>query len=218
MLGDNVLERSEPSLQEFESPRSVLVLRREPNAQAWKQEVKARAPLRPDQPAPECPVLPAQAEEGQPQAAGKGRRNRLLHCRPVVCTTGALLLASMMGAGYAYLDYAGHFRSTDDAFIAARQSALAPKVPGYISAVLVTDNEHVAKGGVIARIDDRDYRIALEQTQAQVAAAQASIDNIDAQLNVQQAQISANKAQVDQAQAALVFAQQQATRYQDLAR
>jgi len=89
-------------------------------------------------------------------------------------------------------------------------------VPGYLTAVPVTDNEHVAAGGVIARIDDRDYRIALEQAEAQVEAARASIENIDAQLNVQQAQISANQAQVDQTQAALVFAQQQAERYQHL--
>jgi membrane fusion protein (multidrug efflux system) len=50
-----------------------------------------------------------------------------------------------------------------------------------------------------------------------VAAAQASIENIDAQLQVQQAQISANEAQVEQAQAALVFAEQENARYQDLA-
>jgi membrane fusion protein (multidrug efflux system) len=103
-----------------------------------------------------------------------------------------------------------------NAFIAARQSSLAPKVSGYITAVPVTDNQHVAAGDVIALIDDRDYRIALQQAQAQVAAAQASIENIDAQLNVQQAQISANEAQVDQAQAALVFAEQQAARYDHL--
>ena len=70
---------------------------------------------------------------------------------------------------------------------------------------------------MIARIDDRDYRIALDQAQAQVASAEANIQNIDAQINVQQAQITANQAQVDQAQASLVFAQQQAKRYQDLA-
>jgi membrane fusion protein, multidrug efflux system len=219
MLGDSVLERSELPVAEVESPLSVVVLRREPGALPWQQEVKARAPLRPQQPARERPGLPAPAEpaeEGQPP--GSGKRNRLRHGRALACAVGALLVALMMGAGYAYLDHAGHFRSTDDAFIAARQSALAPRVPGYISAVLVTDNEHVAKGDVIARIDERDYRIALEQAQARVAAAQANIDNIDAQLNMQQAQISANQAQVDQAQAALVFAQQQATRYQDLAK
>jgi membrane fusion protein (multidrug efflux system) len=119
--------------------------------------------------------------------------------------------------GFVYWDYARHFESTDDAFIAARQSALAPKVSGYITAVPVTDNQHVSAGEVIARIDDRDYRIALDQAEAQVAAAQASIENIDAQLQVQQARISANEAQVGQAQAALVFAEQQNARYQDLA-
>ena len=88
---------------------------------------------------------------------------------------------------------------------------------GYITAVPVTDNQHVAAGDVIARIDDRDYRIALDQARGASGGAQASIENIDAQINVQQAQISANEAQVEQAQAALVFAQQQAARYQDLA-
>ena len=50
-----------------------------------------------------------------------------------------------------------------------------------------------------------------------MAAAQASIQNIDAQISVQKAQISANKAQVEQAEAGLVFAAAQAARYQDLA-
>ena len=88
-----------------------------------------------------------------------------------------------MAGGYLYWDYARHFESTDDAFIAARQFAIAPKVSGYITAVPVTDNQHVAAGDVIARIDDRDYRIALEQAEAQVAAAEANIQNIDAQID-----------------------------------
>jgi membrane fusion protein, multidrug efflux system len=129
-----------------------------------------------------------------------------------------LLLAIVVAAGGAlYWNYADHFESTDDAFIAARQFPISPKVSGYLTEVPVTDNQHVAAGDVIARIDDRDYRTALAQAQAQVTNAEAAIQNIDAQMNVQQAQIGANQAQVDQAQAALVFAQQQAVRYQDLA-
>jgi membrane fusion protein (multidrug efflux system) len=130
---------------------------------------------------------------------------------------GLILLVVLLPAGYLYWDYASHFESTDDAFIAARQFTIAPKVPGYLTAVPVTDNEHVAAGQVIARIDDRDYRNAFAEAQAQAAAARANIENIDAQIVVQQAQIHANQAQVDQAQAALVFAQQQAKRYQELA-
>ena len=122
-----------------------------------------------------------------------------------------------MAGGYIYWDYARHFESTDDAFIEARQFAVAPKVSGYIVAVPVTDNQHVTAGDVIARIDDRDFRIALEQADAQVAAAKANLQNIDAQITVQQAQVGASQAQVEQAQAALTFAEQQAARYQDLA-
>src|SRR5262249_50136226 len=113
----------------------------------------------------------------------------------------ALLLAVPLAAGgYLYWDHASHFESTDDAFIAARQFAVAPKVSGYIVAVPVTDNQHVAAGDVIARIDDRDFRTALAQAEAQVANAQAGIQSADAQIAVQQSQIAANDAAVTQAQ------------------
>jgi len=208
MSKESILERDELALPEVESPDFVPASPHRPSI----REIEERAPLPPDSPAAKQPELPASAEKKQPEAS-----NGLLHRRPAVLAIGAMLLAAAVGGGYAYLDYAERFQSTDDAFIAARQSAMAPKVSGYITAVAVTDNEHVAAGDVIARIDDRDYRIALEQAAAQVAAAQAGIENIDAQLEVQQAQISANQAQVEQAQAALVFAEQQNARYQELA-
>jgi membrane fusion protein (multidrug efflux system) len=138
--------------------------------------------------------------------------------RALRASLAALLLASVAGGGYLYWDNAKRYETTDDAFIAARQFAVAPKVPGYITAVPVTDNEHVVAGQVIARIDDRDYRTALAQAEAQVAAAQASIENIDAQTAVQQAQVAQNQSQIEQAQAGLTFDQQQEVRYLDLAR
>jgi membrane fusion protein, multidrug efflux system len=202
MFEDKVLERDDFSIDQAEGLQSAPASLRETTPH--------------QSPAAWQPPSPSEPHAEPLRAAGKQRRNGLLH-RPLVLAIGAVLLAAALGGGDVYLDYAKHFQSTDDAFVAARQTALAPKVSGYLTAVPVTDNEHVAAGDVIARIDDRDYRIALEQAEAQVAAAQAGIDNIDAQLQVQQAQISANEAQVDQAQAALVFAQQQAVRYQHLA-
>ncbi|HEY2528343.1 MAG TPA: HlyD family secretion protein [Xanthobacteraceae bacterium] len=216
MYEENVLERDELGLEDFESRQSVPTSY-EPSVKSDKPELTARAPSPHESPTAKGPPSLVQPETAQPQATGKRYRAGFLRRRPVIAATSAMLLASALGGGYLYLDNAEHFESTDDAFIAARQSALAPKVSGYITGVPVTDNEHVGAGDVIARIDDRDYRIALEQAEAKVAAAQASIENSDAQLNVQQAQISANQAQVDQAQATLVFAQQQAVRYQHLA-
>jgi membrane fusion protein, multidrug efflux system len=216
MLKDKILERDEATFGGLESSQSAPIAR-EPSAAPEKPVpvVTARAPAPREMPAAEAPAAPVQADE--PPAAGDKRKVGFLSRRPIVSAIGAALLASLLGGGYLYIDYAGHFQSTDDAFIAARQSSLAPKVSGYIAAVPVTDNQHVEAGDVIARIDDRDYRTALEQAEAQVAAAQATIASIDAQLKTQAAQIDANQAQVDQAQAALVFAQQQAARYDRLA-
>jgi membrane fusion protein, multidrug efflux system len=156
-------------------------------------------------------------EQHSENQSGRDRPRAPGRVRALALVTGAILFLAVAAAGYFYWDYARRFEATDDAFIQARQFAVAPKVSGYITAVPVTDNQHVAAGQVIARIDDRDYRVALEQTQAQVSAAEAGIQNIDAQLAVQQAQIAENQAQLEQAQASLTFAQQQAQRYEDLA-
>lgn len=209
MFEDNVLERDQEEHQGIEGAPAAPAPH-EPNVTSERPEITARAPAQ-ERPAGKQPAPPATIP---PEVTAPKRG--FLRRRPAVSAVGAVLLAALLGGGYLYMDYTEHFESTDDAFIAARQSALAPKVSGYITAVPVTDNQHVAAGDVIAHLDDRDYRVALAQAEAQVAAAQASIQNVDAQLDVQQAQIAANQAQVDQAQAALVFAQQQATRFQHL--
>ena len=182
--------------------------RRGPNESAERRVVEQPADREAPQEAP-----PAEGTD-KPAAPPKG----LLRRHPVASILGGLALALAAALGYLYYDHAAHFEGTDDAFIASRQFAIAPKVAGYIAAVPVTDNQHVNAGDVIAKIDDRDYRIALAQAEAQVNAAQASIKNIDAQIDVQQAQIASGQAQVEQAQAGLVFAQQQAQRYEQLAR
>src|SRR5579862_5990496 len=113
---------------------------------------------------------PAEREAPQGEASDKpaAPRKGLLRRHPFASILGGLALAVLAALGYLYYDYAAHFESTDDAFIAARQFAIAPKVAGYIAAVPVTDNQHVNAGDVIAKIDDRDYRIALAQAEAQV--------------------------------------------------
>ena len=213
MLKDIGEDTRDEALQDVELPRGVPA-----RAKGLKEETKARSPSGEARPGIERqrPETPARQQPAEAKRREKPRKS-FLRRRPLASALGAILAAAVMGAGYVYLDYTGHFQSTDDAFIAARQIAIAPKVSGYVTQVPVTDNQHVPKGGVIARIDERDYRVALEQADAQVAAAQAAIKNIDAQVNVQQAQINASHAQLEQAQAGLVFAKQQAERYEHLA-
>jgi membrane fusion protein (multidrug efflux system) len=107
---------------------------------------------------------------------------------------------------------------TDDAYVRVHYTTIAPRVAGQVVSVGVDNSELVKAGEVLAELDNRDYRNAYAEAQAQVAAAQASIGTIEEQIIVQAAQISSNQAQVEQAQAALVFAQQQASRYQELAK
>jgi membrane fusion protein (multidrug efflux system) len=199
-------------LEERRSGSAQVRGEREPFGPAADEEVRLRSPARREQPV-------ETEEDREPQgrrAAGEARKSWLRR-HPIAVALGLLCVLLALPTGYLYWDYTSHFESTDDAYIASRQFAIAPEVSGYITAVPVTDNEHVNAGQVIARIDDRPYRAALDQAEAQVAAAKANIENIDAQMDVQQAQISADQAQVDKAQAALVFAQQQAARYQYLA-
>ena len=115
---------------------------------------------------------PLQHEQHDDGSSSAPKRTSFLR-QPLLAAGVLALSVALAGAGYLYWDHAAHFQSTDDAFVAARQFAIAPKVAGYITAVPVTDNQHVNAGDVVARIDDRDYRIALNQAQAQLAHDQA---------------------------------------------
>jgi multidrug resistance efflux pump len=107
---------------------------------------------------------------------------------------------------------------TRDATVRAYVVTMAPEVAGRIVELHVVDNKYVRKGDLLLVIDPTNYRIAVSQAEAAVQQAQANVQNIDAQMNVQQAQINASEAQLRAAGAPLVFAQQQADRYQKLAK
>src|SRR5262249_51698054 len=107
---------------------------------------------------------------------------------------------------------------TRDATVRVYVVTMAPEVSGRIVELPVVDNQYVRKGDLLMVIDPTNYTIAVSQATAGVQQAQASVQNIDAQIVVQQAQIGVSKAQLDQARAVLVFADQQAVRYEALAR
>ncbi|MDX8470274.1 HlyD family secretion protein [Mesorhizobium sp. VK23B] len=131
----------------------------------------------------------------------------------------AALLALGAGAYYGH-DYwtVGRFHvSTDDAYVKADTSAVAPKITGYIQDVLVTDNQAVKAGQPLARIDDRDLRADLAQAEAGVAAAKATIEAKQAALDIQDSTIEAARATVEADIANETFAGQNNKRYASLA-
>jgi len=129
-------------------------------------------------------------------------------------------VAALAGASWYGWDYwtVGRFLvSTDDAYVKADNTTVAPKVSGYLHEVLVGDNERVRAGQVLARIDDRDFKVAVDQAKANVAAAEAAIESKRAQLDVQQAVIDAARATLDVDTASATFTRQENKRYTDLA-
>ena len=118
--------------------------------------------------------------------------------------------------GYDYLTTGRYLESTDDAYVKADSTIISPKVSGYIAQVLVGDNQPVKAGQLLAEIDDRDFRAALAQADADVAASEAAVRNLDAQIALQQPIIEQGTADVAAAEANLKFAQEEQARYDGL--
>ncbi|KWN74437.1 HlyD family secretion protein [Burkholderia ubonensis] len=105
---------------------------------------------------------------------------------------------------------------TDDAYVTADFTLVAPKVSGLISKVGVEDNQHVNAGDLLAKIDDRDFQVALQNARNELQAAQARLENVQARDARQHALIEQAEAAVHADDAALVFARQNAKRYEAL--
>lgn len=106
---------------------------------------------------------------------------------------------------------------TDDAYVGGDITVITAKVPGYIQQVLVSDNQVVHAGDVLARLDDRDYRAALDNTEGAVAAAQAALANLEATRALQQAVIAQAHAGLAASSAETTRAREDQLRYQNLA-
>jgi membrane fusion protein (multidrug efflux system) len=128
----------------------------------------------------------------------------------------ALGIAAVADFGYGYLTTGRYLESTDDAYVKADSTIISPKVSGYIAQVLVGDNQPVTAGQLLARIDDRDFRSALDSAHADVDAAEAAVRNLDAQIALQQPIIAQETADVAAAEANLQFASEEQARYDGL--
>ena len=162
------------------------------------------------------PDTPNKAIPAEPASAAASTKK--FNFRKVLVTVSVVAaLAGAVWYGWDYWTVGQYLVSTDDAYVQADNTTVAPKISGYLHEVLVGDNQRVRAGQVLARIDARDFRVALDQAKADVAAARAAITSKQAQLGVQQTVIDAAKATVEVDQATAKFAAQENKRYTDLA-
>ena len=137
--------------------------------------------------------------------------------RRILLGSAALVVVAGAAAFGTYWVKTGRFlESTDDAYVQADYTTIAPKVSGYVADVKVEDNQPVKAGDVLAVIDDRDFRTALVQAKADVASAKADVENIEAQLEEQLSVIQQAQAAITADQAGVTFAQSDYTRYHNL--
>ncbi|WP_051669779.1 HlyD family secretion protein [Bryobacter aggregatus] len=137
--------------------------------------------------------------------------------KKTLIVSGVLLVAAVT-AGAVYLNGQGK-EKTDDAQIDGRLVNIAPKISGYLTDVLVRDNQQVKKGDVIARIESSDQRVKVEQARAallqaesQLRGAQANVpltaETTASQLANAQAALASNQADFERAKAGLEQARQ----------
>lgn len=150
----------------------------------------------------DAPAAPAAHAGGGGPAASPPSRSRRRNRTVLTIAAVALLLAIVIVGIFAWW-YESHFISTDDAFIDTRIVAVAPRIAGQVVAVPVTDNQAVAPGAVLVRIDPTPYRVALQQALAAERLAKTGLGQASANVAVA-------RAALQQARAAYVSAQAQA--------
>ena len=121
--------------------------------------------------------------------------------------TAAAVAMALIAAGAYYLVFVAPFESTDDAFIDAHVTTVAPQVAGRVQQVLAKDNQFVNAGDVLLEIDPRDYQSKLTQAQANLTAAKSQLAQAKAQLAVDQAKADQEHANLSAVQAQASYAE-----------
>jgi membrane fusion protein (multidrug efflux system) len=152
--------------------------------------------------------------EAVPADAAAGRRRS--RKRAAAACLVVLALAAGSAYGRSWWETGRFLESTDDAYVGGDVTVLAPRVSGFVTEMLVTDNQRVQAGDLLLRIDDRDYRAALARTEAAVAGQEATLLNLDATRHLQEAVIAQGGADLAAAEAEAARTRFDYTRYRQL--
>jgi membrane fusion protein (multidrug efflux system) len=189
--------RAEPETAEDEAAQDASAGLAEQLRAQITDEARRRPAETPSQPLHDKPAAaPAAPPASAASAAPKAPKRKKL----ILMSIGALVALAAVAYGVNYFLVGRFFIATDDAYVRANSTTLGARVSGHIAAILPGDNTLVRTGDVIFRIDDGDYRIAVDAARTKIATQQATIERIGRQVA---AQVSA----VEQAQANLASAE-----------
>ena len=199
--------RTESNSVESEATRQASVAVADPTRQSLLEETTVRRP-------PEVSERPAVARPAETPAVAAARKGRM---RKIVLTgVVALLALAAISYGVHWLLVGRFFVSTDDAYVRANNTLLGARVSGHIAAIFPRDNALVHSGDAILKIDDGDYRIAVDAARTRIETQQATIERIGRQVTAQESAVEQAKAQLASAEAGLKRADLDYDRQQNL--
>jgi membrane fusion protein, multidrug efflux system len=201
--------------------QAARILRPEPDETATGT-TQAAAPNQTQTPAsvPE-PFRPRPAEapaidKPEPEQAAAGPVAKSGKRKFILIGVGAVLALAAAAYGANYVLVGRFMVSTDDAYVRANNTTLGARVSGHVAAILSDDNVAVHAGDVVFKIDDGDYRIAVDAARTRIATQEATIDRIGRQVTAMQSAVEQTKAQLTSAEAASNRAQLDYDRQQAL--
>ncbi|WP_159978994.1 MULTISPECIES: HlyD family secretion protein [unclassified Novosphingobium] len=156
-------------------------------------------------------------QDRETETSDSGRRALSGRTRAILIVVAIVALVAAGLWYWRHKTYGQYFEETDDAQIRADAVAIAPKVSGYVTEVLVDDNQDVKQGEALARIDPGDYDAKVAQARAQIAQAVAGAENARAGIAEQQAAIVQAQAQLAAARTKAAHDAAEVARYAPLA-
>ncbi|MBD2749761.1 HlyD family secretion protein [Microvirga sp. BT688] len=182
---------------------------------AYRQEFEQGAKSGPDG-VVEAPVC--QPGQGALEAVAPETKKKGLGKKPLIL---AVLAGALVFGGYEGHEWwtNGRFMvSTEDAYVQADITILSAKVSGHVQSVAVNNNQSVKAGDLIAKIDDGDYRFALQSAKDKLATQQSAVTRIGRQIEAGRASVAQAQAQIAAAKAEAERAESDYARQQQLAR
>ncbi|HTH60771.1 MAG TPA: HlyD family secretion protein [Paraburkholderia sp.] len=156
------------------------------------------------------PSTPVAGRQPSTQTSGAARRIPWM-----ALALGAVVLVLACAASYWYF-VLRFVQSTDDAYVGGNVTVMAPRVSGFVTDILVRDNQFVRANQVLVRLDSRDYDAKLAQADAELQGARAAVAELQAKASLQTAVIDQQQAQQRASDAELTRSAQDRQRYREL--
>jgi membrane fusion protein (multidrug efflux system) len=180
-----------------------------PRVVPLSDEPAARGPANPQAPAQAPEAAPAAAKPAAPKSPRKMR---------ILLGIGALAAVAAVYYGVNYYLVGRFIVSTDDAYVRANNSTLGARVAGHIAQIVPGDNTLVKAGQTLFKIDDGDYKIAVDAARRKIDTQNATIERIGRQVGAQQSAVEQAQAQLASADAAANRAKLEFDRQQTLSK